>query len=118
MTHSSAVARAAAHAGEIGPDELARLRGRMRWVLFTVAALGSTGYIAAVTVGTLVAAEFSGGAALGGLPTTTTTIGTALAASLLARFARRRDRSRDPANRRDPGGPPRPGPVKAGRCPR
>jgi MFS family permease len=56
----------------------------MRWVLFAVAALGSTGYIAAVTVGTLVAAEFSGGAALGGLPTTTTTIGTAIAASLLA----------------------------------
>jgi MFS family permease len=56
----------------------------MRWVLFTVAALGSTGYIAAVTVGTLVAAELSGGPALGGLPTTTTTIGTAVAASLIA----------------------------------
>ena len=56
----------------------------MRWVLFAVAALGSTGYIAAVTVGTLVAAELSGGAALGGLPTTTTTIGTATAASLIA----------------------------------
>jgi MFS family permease len=53
-------------------------------VLFAVAALGSTGYIAAVTVGTLVAAELSGGAALGGLPTTTTTIGTAAAASLIA----------------------------------
>jgi MFS family permease len=84
MTLSPAVARAAAHADDTPPDELARLRRRMRWVLFTVAALGSTGYIAAVTVGTLVAAEFSGGAALGGLPTTLTTIGTATAASLLA----------------------------------
>jgi len=84
MTVSPAVARAAAHADEIAPDELARLRRRTRWVLFAVAALGSTGYIAAVTVGTLVAAEFSGGAALGGLPTTLTTIGTATAASLLA----------------------------------
>ncbi|HEX5040989.1 MAG TPA: MFS transporter [Candidatus Limnocylindria bacterium] len=84
MTPSPAVARAASHADEIGPEELARLRRRMRWVLFSVAALGSTGYIAAVTVGTLVAAEFSGGAALGGLPTTLTTIGTATAASLLA----------------------------------
>jgi MFS family permease len=56
----------------------------MRWVLFAVAALGSTGYIAAVTVGTLVAAELSDGVALGGLPTTTTTIGTAVAASLIA----------------------------------
>jgi MFS family permease len=83
MTLSPAVARAAALADEIHPDELARLRRRMRWVLFLVAALGSTGYIAAVTVGTLVAAELSGGAALGGLPTTLTTIGTATAASLL-----------------------------------
>ena len=93
MTLSPAVARAAAHADDIPEAELARLRRRMRWVLFAVAALGSTGYIAAITVGTLVAAEFSGGAALGGLPTTTTTIGTAIAASLLAlvmlRFGRR-----------------------------
>jgi len=84
MTLAPAVERAAAHADEIRPEELARLRRRMRWVLFLVAALGSTGYISAVTVGTLVAAQFSGGAALGGLPTTLTTIGTATAASLLA----------------------------------
>jgi len=84
MTLAPAVERAAAHADEIRPEELARLRRRMRWVLFLVAALGSTGYISAVTVGTLVEAQFSGGAALGGLPTTLTTIGTATAASLLA----------------------------------
>lgn len=79
-----AVAIAAAIAAAIPESELPRLRRRMRWVLFAVAALVSTGYIAAVTVGTLVAAELSGGAALGGLPTTTTTIGTATAASLIA----------------------------------
>jgi MFS family permease len=73
-----------ATAAAIPAEDLPRLRRRMRWVLFAVAALGSTGYIAAVTVGTLVAAELAGGAALGGLPTTTTTIGTAIAASLLA----------------------------------
>jgi MFS family permease len=84
MTQPPAVARAMATAATIPADDLPRLRTRMRWVLFTVAALGSTGYIAAVTVGTLVAAELSGGAALGGLPTTTTTIGTAVAASLIA----------------------------------
>ena len=84
MTQPPAVARAAAIAAQIPESELPRLRRRMRWVLFAVAALGSTGYIAAVTVGTLVAAELSGGAALGGLPTTTTTIGTATAASLIA----------------------------------
>jgi MFS family permease len=63
-------------------------------VLFVVSALGSTGYIAAVTVGTLVAAKLSGGPALGGLPTTTTTMGTAFAASFVAalmlRIGRRR----------------------------
>ena len=84
MTQPPAVVRAAAIAAEIPAEDLPRLRRRMRWVLFAVAALGSTGYIAAVTVGTLVAADLSGGAALGGLPTTTTTIGTATAASLIA----------------------------------
>jgi MFS family permease len=84
MTQPPAVARAVAIAATISPDELPRLRRRMRWVLFTVAALGSTGYIAAVTVGTLAAAEMANGPALGGLPTTTTTIGTAVAASLIA----------------------------------
>ena len=98
MTQPPAVARAMAVARSIPPEDLPRLRSRMRWVLFTVAALGSTGYISAVTVGTLVAAQFSGGAALGGLPTTLTTIGTATAASLLAllmlRAGRRRWRTR------------------------
>ena len=84
MSHAPAVARAIATAATIPAEDLPRLRRRMRWVLFAVAALGSTGYIAAVTVGTLVAADLSGGAALGGLPTTTTTIGTAVAASLIA----------------------------------
>ena len=84
MSQPPAVARAVAIAARIPPEDLPRLRNRMRWVLFTVAAFGSTGYIAAVTVGTLVAADLSGGAALGGLPTTTTTIGTAVAASLIA----------------------------------
>ena len=92
MTQPAAVTRAMATAERIPADDLPRLRRRMSWVLFTVAALGSTGYIAAVTVGTLVAAEMSGGAALGGLPTTTTTIGTAVAASLIAMIMLRRGR--------------------------
>ena len=84
MSRAPAVARAMATAATIPAEDLPRLRRRMRWVLFAVAALGSTGYIAAVTVGTLVAQEMAGGPALGGLPTATTTIGTAIAASLLA----------------------------------
>ena len=92
MTQPPAMVRAASIAADIPAADLPGLRRRMRWVLFAVAALGSTGYIAAVTVGTLVAAELSGGAALGGLPTTTTTIGTAAAASLIALVMLRRGR--------------------------
>jgi MFS family permease len=71
-----------AHA--IDPADLPRLRRRIVWTLFAVAALGSTGYIAAVTAGTLAAAEIAGSAAPGGLPTATSTLGTAAAASLLS----------------------------------
>jgi MFS family permease len=56
----------------------------MVWTLFAVSALGSTGYIAAVTAGTLAAAEIAGSAAPGGLPTATSTLGTAAAAALLS----------------------------------
>ena len=80
----AAITRAEALAATLDPARVPALRRRMRWMLFGISALGSTGYIAAVTVGTLVAAELSGGAALGGLPTAVTTIGTASAASLLA----------------------------------
>lgn len=59
------------------------LRRRMLWTLFAISAFGTTGYIAAVTAGTLVAADMAGTSA-GGLPTTTTTIGTATAASVLS----------------------------------
>jgi MFS family permease len=80
-------------ADTISETRLPALRRRMVWTLFAVSALGSTGYIAAVTAGTLVAAEMAGSASAGGLPTTTTILGTAAAASLLslimARFGRR-----------------------------
>jgi MFS family permease len=56
----------------------------MQWTLFAISALGSTGYIAAITVGTLVAAEIHGDATLGGVPTAAATIGTATAATLLS----------------------------------
>ena len=68
----------------IDPQRLASLRRRIVWTLFAVSALGSTGYIAAVTAGTLAAAEIAGSAAPGGLPTATSTLGTAAAASLLS----------------------------------
>ena len=51
-----AIARAAETARGLDPAALPGLRTRMRWTLFAISALGSTGYIAAITVGTLVAA--------------------------------------------------------------
>jgi predicted MFS family arabinose efflux permease len=56
----------------------------MRWTLFAISALGSTGYIAAITVGTLVATQIHGDATLGGVPTAAATIGTATAAGFLS----------------------------------
>ena len=79
-----AVAAAIGRAASLDPSEAASLRRRMIWVLFAISALGSTGYIAAVTVGTLVAAELVGSASLSGMPAASAVLGTAVAASLLS----------------------------------
>lgn len=79
-----AIARAAITAAGIDPGRVDQLRRRMLWTLFAISALGSTGYIAAGTVGTLVAAEIAGDAAFGGLPTAVAVLGTAAAATLLS----------------------------------
>jgi MFS family permease len=73
-----------ATANDLDPQRLAWLRRRTVWTLFVISALGTTGYIAAVTAGTLAAAEIAGSPAFGGLPTATSTLGTAAAASLLS----------------------------------
>lgn len=78
------MAAAAIEQARLGEAELDRLRRRMVWTLFAISALGSTGYIAAVTVGTLAAADIAGGPTLGGVPTSAATFGTAGAASLLS----------------------------------
>ncbi|HET9416519.1 MAG TPA: MFS transporter [Candidatus Limnocylindria bacterium] len=79
-----AIARAREQARGIDPARLPGMRSRLRWTLFAMSALGSTGYIAAITVGTLVAAEIHGDATLGGVPTAAATVGTATAATLLS----------------------------------
>ena len=79
-----ALARARITADALDPATLPGLRRRMRWTLFAVSALGSTGYIAAITVGTLVAAQIHGDATLGGVPTAAATLGTATAATVLS----------------------------------
>ena len=79
-----ALARARITADALDPAAVEGLRRRMRWTLFAISALGSTGYIAAITVGTLVAAQIHGDATLGGVPTAAATIGTATAATVLS----------------------------------
>jgi MFS family permease len=79
-----AIVRARAEAARIDPARLPGMRRRMTWTLFAIAALGSTGYIAAITVGTLVAADIRGDATLGGVPTAAATVGTATAATVLS----------------------------------
>jgi MFS family permease len=81
---SPAIRRARSIAADLDPARLPGLRRRMRWTLFAISALGSTGYIAAITVGTLVAVELHGNATLGGVPTAAATIGTATAATVLS----------------------------------
>ncbi len=69
-------------------DRIGRRRTlQLAALLFAVSALGSTGYIAAVTAGTLAAADIAGSAAPGGLPTATSTLGTAAASALLSFLA-------------------------------
>lgn len=79
-----AITRAGRIADGLDPATLPGLRTRMRWTLFAISALGSTGYIAAITVGTLVATQIHGDATLGGVPTAAATIGTATAAGFLS----------------------------------
>jgi len=79
-----AVVAAALHAQALDPTHTTWLRRRMIWTLFAISALGSTGYIAAITVGTLVAADITGSANLSGVPGASAVLGTAIAASLLS----------------------------------
>jgi MFS family permease len=72
---------------------LASARTRTRWALFLGVALGSTGHIAAVTVGAIVGEELLGNPTLAGAPGASVTMGAALGAIalswLMARNGRR-----------------------------
>jgi MFS family permease len=70
----------------------ASVRKRLTAVLFGGVALGSTAYIAAVTIATLAVDEITGSAALAGVPGATATLGTAVGTSLLTRDVARRGR--------------------------
>lgn len=76
----------------IDPAALPGLRRRTLWTLFAGVALGSTGYITAISAGTLVAAELGGGVALSGLPGAVAVLGTASGTVLLSAVMVRRGR--------------------------
>lgn len=65
---------------------VAATRRRLQTSLILGVGLGSTGYIAAITVATIVAQELSGGSSFAGLPGATIVLGSAAASQLLSRF--------------------------------
>ncbi len=69
-----------------------RARRRTRWVLTAGVALGSTGHIAAVTVGTIVAQDLLGSPTLAGAPASTVVLGAAAGALALSALMARRGR--------------------------
>ena len=74
------------------PSRLDALRQRTIWTLVAGVAIGSTGHIAAVTVGTIVAGELAGTAALAGLPAASVVLGSAMGSALLSILMARRGR--------------------------
>ncbi len=71
-----------------------RVRRRLTAVLFGAVSIGRTGYIAAVTVTTLVAKDMLGSATLAGVPGAVAVLGTALGGHRLAAFMERHGRRR------------------------
>jgi MFS family permease len=61
-------------------------RRRLQTSLVLGVGLGSTGYIAAITIATIVAKQLSGGSSFAGLPGATIVLGSAAASQLLSRF--------------------------------
>jgi MFS family permease len=74
------------------PVDLAPARTRAVRVLFAGVGLGSTGYIAAITVATIVAQDLAGGSAFAGLPGAAVVLGSAAGASILSAVMIRRGR--------------------------
>lgn len=79
----------------MSPDTPARLdaaRRRSVWSLVTSVGLGSTGHLAAVTVGTIVAKDIGGNAAWSGAPGAAVVFGAATGAAILSSLMVRRGR--------------------------
>jgi MFS family permease len=76
----------------LDPRALNAARARSRIALFVGVAFGSTGYIAAVTVATIVAKDLLGDVTLAGVPSATVVLGAAAGAVLLSGIMARRGR--------------------------
>jgi MFS family permease len=74
------------------PGRLAQLRQRTVWALIASVALGSVGYIAALTVATIVAKDMAGSAAWSGAPGAGVVLGAAIGSTLLSRLMAARGR--------------------------
>jgi MFS family permease len=85
----SLLAHEAAH---LDPRALDAARTRSRIGLFAGVAFGSTGYIAAVTVATIVAKDLLGDVTLAGVPSATVVLGAAAGAVLLSSVMAKRGR--------------------------
>lgn len=72
--------------------EVGSPRRRVTAVLFSGVALGSTAFIAAVTISTLAVDEIAGSATLAGVPGAAATLGTAVGTTLLSRNVARQGR--------------------------
>jgi MFS family permease len=71
---------------------IAAAQARIRRALIAEVALGSTGYIAAVTIGTLVAQDLLGSTTLAGVPSATVVLGASAGSILLSSLMARRGR--------------------------
>ena len=77
---------------DLSPSAVEAARHRARWTLVAGVALGSTGYIAAVTVATIVANDMLGSATLAGAPGATVVGGAAVGSIVLSALMARRGR--------------------------
>ncbi len=78
--------------GVLSPSRLDQLRRRTIWSLVAGVALGSVGYIAASTVGTIVAKDLAGSTAWSGAPGAAVVLGAAVGSTLLSRLMASRGR--------------------------
>jgi len=74
------------------PGAMDAARRRSVWSLMTSVGLGSTGHIAAITVGTIVAKDLAGSSALSGAPSASVVFGAAAGSAVLAALMIRRGR--------------------------